>query len=362
MKSEQSSVSSPLPGWLAATPAATAVSRFYGAVIHRRSAWYDLHPEFAVRVRPPVISIGGIRAGGTGKTPTVMLLVELLQRQGYTVGVLSRGYKRTGRDPVIIAPAQAAVWEQTGDEPAMIKTAYPDTWLGIGGNRAENATLLEKRMSGRAVFLLDDGFQHRKLHRDVDIVCIHDTLFSDRLLPQGWLREPPEALRRADIFLLIGTREQKNRFSAVGERLAALYPGTPQFTLYQQVVSWVNVRTREEVETVPFSAPVALCGIARPERFFKLVEAEGVKPCKKVIFPDHYRYTDYDISLLRKLYSQGLITTEKDAVRLTFPDEIAGDCLWYLKVRLQFSENKSFNRFNHYIKAVLDQKCQSTTW
>ena len=358
MTDRNTPLSSPLPKWLARSPVASGASRLYREVIDRRNTWYRRHPRFVEHVRPPVFSIGGIRAGGTGKTPAVMLLLEILQRQGYTAGVLSRGYKRTGKEPVIVAPEDKVVWEQTGDEPAMIRNASPQAWLGIGSERTANAAVLQERMGDRAVLLLDDGFQHRRLHRDADIVCIHETVFEDRLLPQGYLREPVESLERANVFFLIGTPQQKEQLSAVGERLSVLFPGIPHYLLYQEFAGWVNVHNKTENTELPFEAPVALCGIARPGRFFDLIEASGIKPVRKMAFPDHYRYRDYDFSLLRKLYSHGLITTEKDAVRLSSRVEIPEDCLWYLKVRLQFSENESFNRFNHYIKAVLERKSQ----
>ncbi|MBN1761016.1 MAG: tetraacyldisaccharide 4'-kinase [Chitinispirillaceae bacterium] len=343
----------PLPRWFAGTPAAAAASLLYGTAVHLRNRHYDHYPESAGKVSLPVISIGGIRAGGTGKTPAVMLLATILQQQGYEVGLLSRGYKRTDREPVIVAPGETVEWERTGDEPAMLRAACPGIWLGIGQDRTPNARFLCERMGNRAVLLLDDGFQHRKLHRDLDILCLHESLFIDRLLPQGYLREPVTALGRAQVFFLTGNRDREKQLLYVDEKLAHRFPEVPRFLLFNDVVAWVNARTGEETQKVPFSAPVAISGIARPERFFDLLARDGVQPCRKMVFTDHYHYTDYDIAALRKLYSQGLITTEKDAVRLSSLDDIPEDSLWYLKVRLQFSENSSFNRFNHYINAVL---------
>ncbi len=345
----------PLPGWFAATPVAGAAAALYGMGVRVRNRGYDRQPGRCVRVRPPVISIGGIRAGGTGKTPAAMLLVPLLQELGYTVGLLSRGYRRTSRVPLIVPPGEPADWERTGDEPAMIRAASPGVWLGIGADRSENAGVLDSRMGERAVLLLDDGFQHRRLHRDCDIVCLHTGVFDDRLLPQGYRREPVGALARADVFFLIGSGRHDDRIASVTERLSCLYPETPLFVLYHEMVCWVNALSGRESTNLPLSSPVALCGIARPERFFDLLERQGVEPGKRMIFPDHYRYRDYDIAALRKLYSQGLITTEKDAVRLSQLDNIPDERLWYPKVRLRFSENSSLNRFNHYINAVLKQ-------
>ena len=132
MNEKYTRINTPLPRWIASSPVAALASRLYGAAVHLRNRRYDRHPDTAVGVHVPVISIGGIRAGGTGKTPTALLLAELLQQQGYTVGLLSRGYKRTGRQPVIVAPDETIDWERTGDEPAMLRAAVPGIWLGIG--------------------------------------------------------------------------------------------------------------------------------------------------------------------------------------------------------------------------------------
>lgn len=355
MKTKQPGFDSPLPRCFAATPVASVASALYGVATGLRNRGYDRQPERCVRVRPPVVSIGGIRAGGTGKTPAVMLLVPLLQELGYTVGLLSRGYRRISREPLIIPPGGSADWEQTGDEPAMIRAACPGIWLGIGADRSENARALDLRIKERAVLLLDDGFQHRRLHRNLDIVCLHTGVFDDRLLPQGYLREPVGALARADVFFLIASGSHDDRITPVAERITRLYPEKPLVILYHEMVCWVNARTGGETGTLPLTTPAALCGIARPERFFDLLAQQGVEPCKRMIFPDHYRYRDYDIAALRKLYSQGLITTEKDAVRLSALDNIPDGRLWYPKVRLRFSENSSLNRFSHYINAVLKQ-------
>ncbi|MBN1577748.1 MAG: tetraacyldisaccharide 4'-kinase [Chitinispirillaceae bacterium] len=343
---------SPLPRWLAESPAAAGAASLYGAAVRFRNGRYDRCRRRAKAVNRPVISIGGIRAGGSGKTPAVMLLAGMLQRFGYQVAVLSRGYKRIERSSLQLAPGETAPWERIGDEPAMIRSVFPQTFLGIGADRYRSATLLRERMGARSMFLLDDGFQHRAMHRNLDIVCIHESIFSDRLLPQGFLREPVAALSRAQILFLICAEERIGQMKAVGERLAGQFPAIEQFLLTQKKEGWVNMASGEMTDSLPFENPVACCGIARPERFFDLVSAGGIIPCKKVAFPDHYHYTEYDFSSLRELYSQGLITTEKDAVRIRDIPNIPGDRLWYVKVRLQFAENKSLHRFNHYINSI----------
>jgi tetraacyldisaccharide 4'-kinase len=346
-------VSGPLPRWCASLPVTALASLLYGAVVQARNRWYDRNPERSVKVSCPVISIGGIRAGGSGKTPVVMLLVDLLLQRGRTVAVLSRGYKRHGTAPLLLAPDEQASWRLLGDEPAMIRRAYPQTWLGIGADRCSNAAKLEKRMGSGAVVLLDDGFQHRRLRRDCDIVCIHEELFSDHLLPRGYLREPLSGLHRASLLFLVGTRERIDALYSVGKKLTKLFPELPQFLLLQEFAGWVNVTDGTITQTLPFEHPAAFCGIARPHRFFSMLAAKGITPCRKVVFGDHHNYTERDFSLLRKLYSYGLVTTEKDAVRLKELPNLPENRLWYGKMRLTFVENRSLHRFNEYITEVI---------
>ncbi|MBN1308215.1 MAG: tetraacyldisaccharide 4'-kinase [Chitinispirillaceae bacterium] len=344
------SFDSPLPQWLADSPAAAGAASLYRTAVRLRNGWYDLRRTRVIN--RPVVSIGGIRAGGSGKTPAVMLIAGILRHLDYQVAVLSRGYKRTGRSSLLLAPGETAPWEFIGDEPAMIRAACPQVFLGIGADRYRNAALLQKKMEARSMFLLDDGFQHRAMHRNLDIVCIHESILSDRLLPQGWLREPVAALVRAHLFFLICAEGGIGRMIEVGKRLSGRFPAIEQFLLIPKKEGWVHMASGKITDSPPFKSPVAFCGIARPDRFFNLLSASGVNPCKKVAFPDHYRYTEYDFSSLRELYSHGLITTEKDAVRLRDMPNIPGERLWYVKVRLQFAENKSLHRFSHYIKSI----------
>jgi len=344
----------PFPRPVIESRIAKAAGTFYERIIRRRNQQFDLGRRPVVSVKRPVISVGGIRAGGTGKTPTVMLIAELLESLGYTVALLSRGYKRTGSSPLQFAPEQTPPWELIGDEPAMLRAAFPRLWLGIGADRALNARILENRMPDNSVFLLDDGFQHRSLHRNMDIVCIHESILTDRMLPQGYLREPIDSLERAQILFLICDENRVDKMEPVVTRLSDRFPDVEKFMLVQKRVGWINAQTGEAADTLPFAHPIAICGIARPERFFNQLTAAGIEPIKKILRPDHYHYRDNDFHALRELYSQGLITTEKDAVRLLSVADLPKNMLWYLKVRLQFMENDSSARFHHYIKCLCE--------
>lgn len=350
-----SSFQSPLPSWLARSPLATVLAGVYGAAVRNRNQGYDSGRKKISRINRPVLSIGGLRAGGTGKTPSVMFLIEQLTGMHIQAAVLSRGYHRKTQGQRIVTPEDGeVVWEEVGDEPAMLRTAYPDISLGIGIERYQSAKQLEHYLDNRSVFLLDDGFQHRRFHRDIDIVCIHESIFSDRLLPQGYLREPLSALVRADILFLIGTKFQLPAMRELGRKLAKSYPHAEQFILLQKMAGWVHMESGEISDTIPCKHPIAFCGIARPERFFSFLASIGVQPSKNIAFSDHYRYRECDILSLRELYSQGLVTTEKDIVRLKGVPSVPVEKVWYLKIRLDFAEKESSDRFSHYIKPKLD--------
>ena len=173
------------------------LSLVYGSVIHARNARFDRTP--ALRLRWPVVSIGNLSVGGAGKTPLVICLARLLQREGYRPDVLSRGYGRSRQAAERVDAAGNA--ERFGDEPLLIarSTAVP---VYVGASRYEAGLLAESEPGGQGVHLLDDGFQHRQLARDLDIVVMHRSDLQQRLLPAGRLREPLASLRRAGVVVL----------------------------------------------------------------------------------------------------------------------------------------------------------------
>jgi len=344
----------PLPVWIANSPICAAATALYRGATDYRNTRFDAHPEKITTVTAPVISVGGIRVGGSGKTPATMLLVDYLSRMGKEVAVLSRGYRRKSREDHIVPPHQKCLWSDIGDEPAMMRTSFQQVWLGIGANRSENARRLISHMGSNAVFIMDDGFQHRKLHRDLDVVCIHETLFEDRMLPQGYLREPVSALSRADLFFCIVDDRTKNKMKTVCKELEHRFPATGQVVLESVFEGWVNAASGMIATRPPCKEPVAFCGIARPERFFDLLARQDIGVSFKKTFPDHYIYRECDVSFLQKLYSKGFVTTEKDMVRLAGIPELPKEQLWYSKIRLSISEKESLTTLSQYImKSVL---------
>ena len=275
----------------------------------------------------PVISIGNLSAGGSGKTPLTIALARGLTARGWLVDVLSRGYGRQGVQAVRVDGNGSA--EEFGDEPLLIarSAAVPVYVAGQryeAGRLAESAVGLDAGTPGAArpsgqrasfpggggdprVHLLDDGFQHRQLYRDVDILLLSRTDWNDRLLPAGNLREALRAAMRSSV--------------------VAIPSDDPAFEEQLRDWGWKGpvwrLKRRMEVpaEWHRGNGPVvAFCGIARPQQFFAGLEAAGVRLAAAIAYPDHHRFTALNLrSLLIAARSHGataLMTTEKDRVRL----------------------------------------------
>ena len=272
------------------------LSALYGAGIRIRNRLYD-RGRFRVRsLQAPVVSIGSISAGGAGKTPFLIMLGELLQECGVAFNVLSRGYGRRTNGVALVDPAGSP--EEFGDEPLLIarKVGVP---VVVGEDRYAAGQLAEEKF-GLPVHLLDDGFQHRGLARDFDIVLITERDLRDSLLPGGRLREPLSSLSRASAIVLIGDVHCDEIPRRDGQNV------------------W---RVSRSIVPPPTSESCfAFCGIARPQNFFAELGAAGDCLTGTREFRDHHAYTSADVeSLLRSRQQSGaaaFVTTEKDAVNL----------------------------------------------
>jgi tetraacyldisaccharide 4'-kinase len=320
-------------------------SSLFGVAVGFRNALYDHLPILSHKADRPVISIGGIRAGGTGKTPVALMVGEYLLSKKYAVAFLSRGYGRYNHGPRIVKPHETVPWEEIGDEPCLIHNRLPQAWLGIDAKRSRAASKLSTLLPERAVFVLDDGFQHRALRRDLDIVCLHDALQNDRLIPAGYLREPVSALSRAHAALIIGSADSSELLEGQRLRLVERFPRLCTAVLFQEMGHWVNAGDGRIAAAPPIENPLLVCGIARPERFIAMVRRAGITPCAERIFPDHHRYIANDINKTRELYLKGVITTEKDAVRLKTSGIVPAEKVWYCTLNFRFAERKNEERF-----------------
>ena len=257
---------------------------------------YDRGLLRAQRLCGGVISIGNLSAGGSGKTPFVLLLGELLKGRGIEFDVLSRGYGRRTRGVLLVDPG--GLPRDFGDEPLLIarKLQVP---VIVGENRFQAGDFAEKRFGPR-LHLLDDGFQHRSLARDFDIVIVTPPDSGDRLLPGGRLREPLSSLRRVDAIVLAS--------GASGDSLPL--EGKPVWRVRRGIIPR-NIPPR----------PVVFCGIARPQSFVLQLRTANIEPVAEAFYRDHHAYTKKDIDELLQLKQRsdagGFVTTEKDAVNLS---------------------------------------------
>lgn len=261
--------------------------------------WAGVQPR---RLAWPVVSVGSLSAGGAGKTPFVIALAKAALASGHAVDVLSRGYGRASATAMPVDPEGSA--DLFGDEPLLIarEAGVP---VFVGARRWEAGQLAESA-GGFRVHLLDDGFQHRQLFRDVDIVLVSSADLEDWLLPAGNRREPLSALKRATVFAV---EEDDEAAHGVVARLR-------QMGLQQLV--WAYWRS---MKAPAVSGPVvAFCGIARPGQFFAGLERAGVKVVARKSFADHHRFKEREIEALRELAlssgAMAMVTTAKDAVRL----------------------------------------------
>ena len=269
------------------------LSAIFASGVAARNTLYDRKWLTVRALSRPVVSVGNISVGGSGKTPLVIALGSLLKERGIAFDVLSRGYGRDSGETLIVDPEGAP--ERFGDEPLLIarKLQVP---VIVSADRYQAGLLAEQKFSSR-LHILDDGFQHRRLHRDFDIVLLQPTDLDDTLLPFGRLRESPAALRRADSIVL-------------PPGVTAPGGGAVVWRAERNVVPPVTAMSRV----------IAFCGIARPQQFFAALQQRGIDIAETVCFPDHHRYRQRDMDRLLQAQArrgaQGFITTEKDAINL----------------------------------------------
>ncbi len=283
-------------------------SGLFGAAVMVRNSLYDSGAFRQHRLQGPVVSIGNLCVGGTGKTPFAKLLGDLLTARGIAFDVLTRGYGRTSTEIRVVDPNGGP--REFGDEPLLLAkyfaskpgaegTSAPK--VIVGANRYEAGRFAEKQFGPR-LHLLDDGFQHRRLARDFDIVLLAPDDADQVLLPVGRLREPLRSLRRADA--VVGT----------GAVNMAGFPYLPRrvWRVERDIVFPAQFKRD--------SRCLAFCGIARPDRFFTDLRRHGVYPVGEVIFRDHHAYGPSDVAKIRREISSSgadcCLTTIKDMMNL----------------------------------------------
>ena len=295
----------------------------------------------------PVVSIGNLTVGGTGKTPAVELAVRTLRELGHRPGVLSRGYGRRSQGVQVVADAASIRLdaEEGGDEPYLLARRLPGVPIVVGSNRFEAGTVARERF-GITALVLDDGFQHRTLSKDLEIVMARavNPWGNGRLLPGGPLREPLSGLARAHVVVATGARraEDAAEVRASVERLA---PGVPVLTAVHEPTECFEASA---MRFVPLSALgktrlVAFAGIGTPDGFSRTLRDTAVDVTAFEPFADHHWYTREDLARLDRRAAdtgaEGVITTEKDWVRLRTLPPLKRP-MYVLSVRLRLTSGE----------------------
>lgn len=317
-----------------------ALSWLYGVVVRLRGRWYDRGWLRAVRVSLPVLSVGNITVGGNGKTPLCIALVEELRARGLKPVVLSRGYGGRTRGPYVVRPDDDA--QKVGDEPLLMaqRLGVP---VVVARRRVRGARLIEREKLGD-VIVLDDGFQHRRLARDIDIVAIdvgseaaiHEFCHG-ALLPAGrWREDRDRAIARADLFVLVSRSGRTPPDDQIAQ-VTALLQGKPYFHARPHATEVIACDGEELLWTREVAA---FCGIASPEAFFSTLEGLGFNLVARESFPDHHSFRAEEIAALRTRFpNRALICTEKDAVKCK---AFGVQGLFHLRVNLIFESAEQF--------------------
>jgi len=308
---------------------------------HAINRWRARPQRLATRV----ISIGGLSIGGSGKSPMVAHLAALLRKYGRNPAILTRGYKRTSREPVIVPRGERHGGGPAGDE-AGILIRRGDAHVGVGADRFEIGRRMEQQLAPD-VFLLDDGFQHMRLARDHDIVLI-DALdpLAGGVVPLGRLRESFDALARADTIVI--TRVEPDQDIRGIERLIARYnAGARVFRSRVVPRQWVGLEGPQiEVPAARFGRVAAFCGLGVPRAFWRTLDELGIEPVWRREFRDHHFYGASDLRALAKTASVAgveiLLTTEKDAMNLRrgASEILAPVKLFWLRIGIEIEEEE----------------------
>jgi tetraacyldisaccharide 4'-kinase len=303
-------------------PALGTLGALYGAVAGWRRARYASDPARRRRLHQPVISVGNLGVGGSGKTPVAQHIARWLVSIGERPAILTRGYaRRTPQDGVTVVSdgeRVLAALDTAGDEPLMLARSLPGVAVLVGADRHLSGTLAERRL-GATVHVLDDGFQHLQLWRDVDLLLVSEDDLHDHPMPAGRLRETRGAAAAADAALVTAG------YDTAAERVGRALGLSTVFRVTRAIAPPRSiVAPYESIVVPPASRVFVVCGIARPDRFVADVAAAGWEIAGTMTFRDHHHFTAGDleriVSAATGARSSIVLTTEKDAVRLASLD------------------------------------------
>ena len=294
----------------------------YLFIVAIRNYLYDIKIFNSTKLPCKIISVGNITVGGTGKTPVVIAIAKFLQQQNKTIAILSRGYgrKTTGTQLVTDRKFNPQNWERVGDEPTLMAKYLSDIPVVVDENRIRGGKYLINKFNPE-IIILDDGFQHRKIYRDVDIVLVNSNIskITNQLFSFWNFREPWKSLKRAHLIFLT-----KSNFFIPSKKLQAklITIGVPLFKTNIIPSSYLldNKNNKIDVEYINGKTALLFCGIGDPESFTKTVQSLNIKILDSINFSDHKNYSKSDIEKISNKYiktgADVIITTEKDFLKI----------------------------------------------
>lgn len=318
------------------------LSLLYRTFIALRNLFFDLGVFSRNRVDAIVISVGNLSVGGTGKTPLVLYLIDVLSAFEKNIAVITRGYGRSSSSPKLYLPSEKINhWLESGDEPFLLKNRVENLVISIDSKRFRGAAEAIKKGKSDLI-ILDDGFQHRSLKRDLDIVIVDNSkkLEERLLIPAGRLREPLKSLKRADIVVFMGSEEDSHGIKGYLKDETVLCGGLKEPELLiradsNEAVSFSELKDKKIT---------AFCGIGNPEGFRSTLNSFNPALLELLKFPDHHIYMQTDFNSISKRFlssnSDFLITTEKDAFKLP-PNFLSEIDVYILRITFKLGWGKS---------------------
>lgn len=328
---------------------------FYALVINIRNLFFDNNVFKTQAVDAKVISVGNISVGGSGKTPLVISLLRLLKREGKKVGVLSRGYGRNTRGYLLVSDGKEilAPVNDCGDE-IYITAMECKVPAAVSENRVRGAGNFIGD-TGVNVIVLDDAYQHRWIKRDLNLLIFEQRFlteydfFKQQLLPTGMMREPFRSINRADAVIINRKFTPENK---IPPEYSRYLEGKKIFTAYYKAIEFGDVKhgTRYGLEEFKGQKSLVVSGVANPFSFINILKQTSVDTSNQMIFRDHKNYSNKEVQEIRKKFystnSHSVVTTEKDAVKLTkFAKEFDDIDIFYLKIELRMDNEDEFKDF-----------------
>ena len=351
------------------------VSKVYGGAVKLRRNFYKKAVFKSKRLPCSIISIGNITVGGTGKTPMTIYIAKVIKQLGYNVVVISRGYKgKSEKIGGIVSDGKVLLMtpENAGDEPYMMAKRLKDVPVIVGKNRLKAGRQAISKFNPD-VIVLDDGFQHLKLQRDLDLVLLdyRNPFGNGHLLPRGVMREPASAILNANVIIL--TRSDavnENEMSSPLKKLRFYERNKPVYRTFhhpfvykiingEKIIFEKNIKEilRQNSESIKGRTVFAFSGLADNHDFQQTVKSLRCNLSGHMEFPDHHPYSEKDLkdisAAAKKSMSECLITTEKDYVRMAHKIDWPGD-LFVIGIEIDFGEDKK--RFNSYIKDWIEKR------